>query len=589
MKFPYQNKKKLLAVAMGQQPADLAVHNVKVFNVFTGELQEAVVYVSDNAIAHIERKDLEVSEKLAKKVYDGQGGIVIPGYIDTHIHIESTMMTPRNFAKWAVLYGTTTVISDPHELANVVGIRGVEYMHEAAEGLPMRQLINIPSCVPSVPGLEEAGASFGVEEVEKLSKLERVVGLAEVMDFIGVVNGEARMMDIIAASEKAGLFLQGHAPSVSGRMLSAYLCGGPKSDHETWPSEEAKEKMRAGLYVDARESSIARNVKAIWEGVKDFRYHDTLCFCTDDREAADVVSQGEMNNAVKVAVEAGMHPLDAIRCATFNNAREYHFENLGALAPGYIADFQILESLEDFKPKAVFFEGRLVAENGKLTAPILERSYPLEKENTMKIKDLKVSDFIIDTPVKNGTVTINAMVYQSYEDVMTRVSPITVEVKDGRIILPPDTNFVAVVNRHGHYDNIALNLVQGFGSSGGTIASTVSHDSHNLTIVYDTPENALLAANTLKDCGGGLATIANGKVLALLPLPLCGLISLLPGEEIAKQVEAIRDANFSLGMTMFDNPVMRIMTLALIVIPMVKMSDKGLIDVYNKKVIELFA
>ena len=238
--------------------------------------------MKEGVLAHVEREALEGPYR-AKEVFDGEGRYLIPGFVDSHMHIESSMMVPRNFAKVIVPHGTTTIVHDPHELGNVYGVEGVRYMHDSAEGLPMRQLVDIPSCVPAVPGCENAGAEFFADEIRELAKLERVVGLAEVMDFYGVMHGDDRMMDIIAAAEECGLYLQGHAPGVSGRALSAYLCGGPYTCHETRGSAEAMEKLRMGMYVDSRESSITKNVEAIWEGVKGSRYFDTLTLCTDDR------------------------------------------------------------------------------------------------------------------------------------------------------------------------------------------------------------------------------------------------------------------------------------------------------------------
>ncbi|MBQ3391766.1 MAG: adenine deaminase, partial [Clostridia bacterium] len=296
---------------MGKRPCTMAVENVQLVNVFSGEIYPATVYVYDGFIAHI-AKGQSADRSLALEIVDGKGAYLTPGLIDPHIHIESTMLTPRGFAAAAVPHGTTTVVTDPHELANVLGEEAVVYMHDAGEDLPMRQLIDIPSCVPSVPGLENAGAEFDAAVIRRLAKLPRVIGLAEVMDFLAVADGESRMLEIIEAAEEEGLYLQGHLPTMDDRLLSAYVIGGPTTCHETRTAEAAVEKIRVGLHVDARESSIAKDIAAVWSGVKNLRYLDRISLCTDDREAHDILENGHMDNALRKAVACGIDPVDAL-------------------------------------------------------------------------------------------------------------------------------------------------------------------------------------------------------------------------------------------------------------------------------------
>lgn len=590
MKIQPKNKRKLLQAALGKIECDRVITNVRLVNVITGEIYPANVFVYDGMIAHVEYQELKQGLELAKEVIDGEGRYLIPGFIDAHEHIESSMMTPRNFAKAVIPNGTTTVITDPHEIANVCGMEGVRYMHDAGADLPMRQLIDIPSCVPAVPGLENAGAAFFAKEVEELSKLERVIGLAEVMDFLAVINGEDRMMDIIEVMDKKGLYLQGHAPYVSGRMLSAYLCGGPNTCHETRASEEALEKLRSGMFVDARDSSITKNVRAVWDGVKDVKFYDHLCFCTDDREADDILHVGHMNDVVRNAIRCGMEPVAAIKSATFNTAREIHIENLGAIAPGYAADMLLVDDLCELKPSHVFFNGELVAKDGVLLADVEDRSYPLEQVNTMHVKPLCKEDFYIRAPIEQGSVKVNVMEYKDLLLSSTLQTTIELPVRDGLVCLDDDDlKYVAVVNRHKGHDTIGLGIVKGFGTRNGALASTVSHDSHNLTIVYDKAEHALLAANALIECGGGMSAVQDGKLLNVLELPLAGLISLKPAEELAEDAQRMKEANRALGLVDMENPLLRIVTLALPVIPNVKMSDLGMVDVLKKELIPLFA
>lgn len=590
MKIRPKNKRQLLKAALGEIKSDLLIKNVQLVNTITGEIYPANVFIYDGMIAHVEYQDLEADHDGAEEVIDGQGQYLLPGFIDAHEHIESSMMTPRNFARTVIPHGTTTVITDPHEIGNVWGVEGVRYMYDSSEELPMRQLIDIPSCVPAVPGLENAGAQFGVAEIEELAGLPRVIGLAEVMDFIDVIQGGDRMMDIIDVAENNGLYLQGHAPFVTGRALSAYLCGGPNTCHESRLGEEAVEKIRSGMHVDARDSSITKNVKEIWEGVKDFRFFDNLSLCTDDREADDILNSGHMNDVVRAAIRYGMDPVAAIKSATLNNAREAGIENLGAVAPGYAADLQIVESLTELKPSKVFYGGKLVAEKGKLLADIEEKIYPLESRNSVHVKDLTEQDFVLKAPVKEGTVKVNVMTYYDLNLSSTEAVCEELPVKDGKLDLSGDGNlkFVAVVNRYEGNDNLALGVVRGFGITCGALASTVSHDSHNLTIVYDDPKDALIAAEELKRTGGGMCAVKDGQILHTLELPLAGLISLKKAEELAQDSARMKAANRALGLSEMENPLLRIVTLALPVIPEVKMSDLGLVDVNNKKIIPIF-
>ena len=583
------NRKELIKAALGLVECDLAIKNAQLLNVFTGEVYPATVFVYDGAIAHVEYRNLEEGLDKVKNVVDAEGKYLIPGLIDAHMHVESSMLTPRNFAKVSIPSGTTTIVMDPHEIGNVYGVEGVKYMHDSGEGLPQRQFVDIPSCVPAVPECENAGAEFFAKEIEELAELKRVIGLAEVMDYIGVINQEDRMADIIHAAERKGLYLQGHAPFVSGRNLSAYLIGGPVTDHESRTGEEAIEKLRSGMYIDSRESSITHNVKDIWEGVKHCKFFDHYCLCTDDREADDLLHEGHINYVVNAAIKYGMDPVTAIKSATLNTAREINVTDLGAIAPGYVADMLLVEDLSNIHPTHVFFEGKLVAQDGKLLQPIEDKEYEIETRNSVQLKELSLEDFHVDTPVENGKVNVNVMVYPNLELSSTYVEKTEFEVKDGSIVLPNDDyKFVIVLNRYGK-GTIGKGIVKGFGTKKGALASTVSHDSHNLTVVYDNEADALLVANTLKECGGGMCAAYNGTVLSTLPLPLAGLMSLKSAEELSVVSQKMKQAIVELGLTDMENPLLRIVTLALPVIPEVKMSDLGLVDVLTKKIIPFYA
>lgn len=591
MKLKQKDKKTLLNAALGRIEIDLAIKNVKLLNVISGEIYPATVFVHDGFVVHVEAEKLDEGLDNVKEVIDGNGDYLTPGLIDAHVHIESSMMIPRNFAAASLPHGTTTVVTDPHEIANVYGVEGVKYMHDSSANLPQRQLIDIPSCVPSVPDLEFAGATFMTKEIAELAKLERVIGLAEVMDFVGVINGEDRMLDIIKVAEDLGLYIQGHAPYVSGKDLSAYLVAGPNTCHETRVGSEALEKMRKGMYVDARDSSLALNVTDIVKGLEGVRYYDHLCLCTDDRESDEILNVGHMNDVVRNAIRSGLHPIDAYRSASYNTAREIKADDLGAIAPGFIADMLIIPNLEKVEPSHVFFEGRLVAKDNKLVEEIKVSEYEIETRNSVNTKDLSLDDFIIDVNKDLKEVTVNIIEYPEVTISSTKLTTETLPVKNGVIDISGDKDlkYIAIVNRHHHNDKIGLGIVRGFGTTHGTLASTVSHDSHNLVVVYDTPENALVAAQELIRVGGGQTAVVDEEIIYTLELRVAGLMSTKSAPELAKEANKMKQVNRDLGLVELENPLLRIVAMALIVIPKFKMSELGIIDVLNKEVVDIFA
>lgn len=593
MRLIPKDRTSLVEAALGRRPFDLVIKNVNMLNCFTGEIYPAEIGIFDGFIAHINSDPDNAYGALPKmegnKEYDGKGMYIIPGFIDTHIHIESTMMTPKNFAEAVIPHGTTTVITDPHEVANVLGLEAVRYMIEDSEDLPMRQYILAPSCVPAVPGLENAGATFEAKEIREMLSYKRVLGLAEVMDYLGVIYNSPRMVNILQEAHRQGKFIQGHAPQLKGRKLSAYLCGGPTTDHETRIGQEAREKLRLGMGVNTRESSMSKNVEEILTSIKDMRCLPNLTFCTDDREPGDIIEEGHMNYVVNQAIKSGMDPVEAIRCATFNAAREIGIESLGAIAPGYTADLVIVSSLTELKPHAVFFEGKLVAEGGKMVVNIPKKKFKIENTNTMYIAPPSEELFKIKTPIEEGTIPTRVITYESPASPVTRFVIENLPVKDGYLDISKDENlkYCAVLNRHKGHDTYALGIVRNFGSKFGTVASTVSHDSHNLTIVYSTPEEARIAAEELIGTGGGITCIQNGEVLDTLPLPICGLMSPLSCKELAEKILVMKDVLRGLGISS-PNPLLRIATLALPVIPEAKISDMGLVSVLEQKIVSLF-
>lgn len=588
MKIQPSDKRALMAAALGRTDCDLAIKNTRYVNLFTGEVYPATVYIHQGFVVHVEDKDLDAGLEKARRVVDAEGRYIVPGLIDAHVHIESSLMTPRVFAGAVVPRGVTSVVTDPHEIGNVLGEEAVVYMHDAGCGLPMRQFINIPSCVPSVPGLEEAGASFDAAVIDRLAKLPNVIGLAEVMDFLGVVDGEERMMSIIETAEKNGLYLQGHLPAGFGRMVSAYRIGGPATCHETSRPGEAKDKLRAGMYVDARESSMCYNLPAIWEDVRDMPWRDRLCLCTDDREADDILENGQLDLVLRNIIKLGMPPIEAIRAATLHTAEAAHLENLGAVAPGYAADLLLVDDLEQFSVHSVYFAGEEVAREGKLLADIEKKEFAVERKNSVNVPDLTLEDFRLQAPAGcGGKVKVNVLTYADQTS-LTRCVTEELPVKDGYVDISGDEElcYAMVVNRFGSGRRM-FGLVRGFGIDQGADGSTVSHDCHNLTLVFKDAASGLAVYNELRSCGGGISAALDGRILHTLRLPVGGLMSAAPAPETAAEATAMKAALRQLGLQMV-NPLLRIATLALPVVPEAKFSDLGLVDVMKKEFIPLF-
>lgn len=572
----------LKQAALGRIPCTFALENVRFVNVFTGEVYPAAVYIHHDTIVHVAHGKQRADQLPAEEILDGNGAYLVPGFIDSHVHIESSTLTPPRFAEAVVPRGTTTAITDPHEIANVLGEDGVIYMHDVSQDLPMRQLINVPSCVPAVPGLEYAGAEFHADSIRRLSKLARVVGLAEVMDYLGVAEGEARMEEILSAACEAGLYLQGHIPSPSETALSAYRIGGPETCHESSSGEEALLKLRNGLFVDLRNSSIAETFRSVWSGVRNLPFRDRLSFCTDDREVDDLVREGHLDHALKQAVQCGMDGVEAVRMATLQAAREARVSHIGAIAPGYAADMLLLDDLVSFNVRKVWYGGTLVAKDGALIQPISYKPHPIERRNTVAVPPLESIDFRFCAQGEAARVRVLAFrgVDSSYTDCFEQ----TVPVRNGAIDIAddPDLAFALMINRYGR-GTIGRALVRGYGLARGAHASTVSHDSHNLCIVYRDAESAKAAFSALSACGGGMCCVINGDT-TLLELPVAGLMSARPMRAVADDANALKQALRRAGMPQ-KNPFMRIVTLALPVVPTAKLTDLGIVDTEKKELL----
>jgi len=581
--MPKKDRTRLVKAAMGEIPCNRIIENVRIVNVITGGTFPGRVDIIDGVIAAVRKPDCGVPYNGAD-VIDGKGAFLAPGFIDTHMHVESTMLAPENFGKAALVWGTTTVVTDPHEIANVAGIRGVEFMLKSAEKSPLRQYVLAPSCVPAAPSVESCGASFMAEEIGRLLENENVLGVAEIMDYLGVCHDDTRMHAIIGEGLKRGAFLQGHAPGLSGKELCAYLAAGPQSDHECHTRDEILEKAELGMRINARASSIVDNAKAAAEAARSMRWNDMISICTDDVHAKDLLELGHVSHVAGRLMEEGLDPVLAVRMGTHNAAVEYGFADLGAIAPGKVADLQLLRSLETIgteKPIFVFAAGKLVAENGALTGGKPGQAW-YETENTVNLPQIESpADFDLRAPNGSGgtasVVVINAdLVEQLRPDY--RAKRAILPVRDGvvRIDDPKRLQYICVANRYGAGGRTVA-VVSDFGLTNGALATTISHDSHNLTVVYTDTASAFAAAKELERVGGGICVAKGGTVVYTLPLPIGGLMSPLPAEELTAEIGRLDDALSDLRSGKRDDVLLRASVLALPARPGVIITDRGVV------------
>src|SRR5699024_860065 len=450
----------------------------------------------------------------------------MPGFVDAHVHIESTMVTPDMFANEVIRHGTTTAVVDPHEIANVLGAEGVTYMAEASQNLPVQILTTIPSSVPAVPGLEHSGAAFYSEDIIQLFNLPHVVGIAELMDFGGVIKQTNRMSEIVQAGLDYNMLNEGHAPRVSGRNLQAYLAAGVNSDHESRSKEEVLEKLRAGMMIYIRESSASKFAHVVAEAWKEIPHAINIAMCTDDIEPYDMFHNGQMNRVVRRTIEEGVPPPLAIRFATLGGAMRYGLRDQGAIAPGYIADFLLVDSLETMHISDVYIKGKRTVKNGEIIEDIISPVSPIQK-NTVDIPELSEEDFLIRVPSGNEKVTLNTI---NFNDIgTTEKGEVTVEVANGVVkSLPNEYAYVTVINRHGKHEKPFVGVVKNTGLKDGAYATTVAHDSHNLVVVGTGAADMLVAVERIKTGKGGLCLVKKEEVIASVYLPIAGLMTSKP-------------------------------------------------------------
>jgi adenine deaminase len=562
---------RLISVARGDSPADLLFVNARVVNTFSGEVETASVAVYDGRIAGIG------DYKKAGEIMDLHGRYLAPGLINGHTHLESSMLDVGQYARAVVPRGTSAVVTDLHEIANVCGLAGIRYVLDCARRLPLELFLMAPSCVPATP-LETSGASLGPDDIRKVLRYRNCIGLGEVMNYPGVISGDAAMLAKITAAR--GKIVDGHAPGVSGRDLNAYVGAGIGSDHESVALEEAAEKLRRGMYVMIREGSTEKNLEALLPLVT----HKTwprCCFVVDDRHAGDILHDGDIDAVVRKAIRLGLEPVRAVQMATINTATYFKLSGLGAVAPGYIANFIVLDSLEDFKVDMVFHRGRPVARGGE---PLFPAPRPAGDKltHTINLKPFDVDALKLRS--RGDTFPVIGVVPGQ---IITRKKKMKVKVVDGFIVsdVERDVLKAVVVERHKATGNIGVGLVTGFGLNRGALASSIAHDSHNIVAVGVADGDILTAIREVERLQGGLAVAADGRVVVSLGAPVAGLLSREPLETVVAGLEKLTRATVDLG-AVLPEPFAALSFLALPVIPELRLTDLGLVDVNEFKLVE---
>ncbi len=562
-----------IRVARGLEPADLVLRNAHLANVFSGDVHSADVAVYAGRIAGF-------GNYAGKEEIDLGGRYLCPGLCDGHVHLESAMVHPAEFARAVVPHGTTTVFADPHEIANVLGLDGVRYILDATAGLPLNVFLMAPSCVPATP-LESSGAELNAADIVSMYRDERVLGLAEMMNFPGVLNAVPEVLEKLRVS--FGRPIDGHAPGLTGKDLCAYIGAGIGSDHESTVLNEALEKLRLGMALMIREGSTTHNLEDLLPLVMPGNASHCF-FVSDDRHPADLLAHGHMDDILRRAEAQELLPeVTLIQLATLNAARYFHRWDLGAVAPGYRADLVVFDDLESFHASLVFKDGRLVAQDGELlegTLPEQRTVPPL----SMRVANLDVGRLAI--PASGGRIRVIGVVPGQ---VTTHALVEEALVEDGLAVADParDLLKIAVVERHHATGNVGLGFIKGFGLQRGAIASSVAHDSHNIVVVGASDAEMYRAVEAVIQLGGGQVVVAGEETLAALPLPIAGLMSDQPLVQVRDQVEALQSAARGLGCTL-DSPLMTMSFMALVVIPELKLSDKGLVDVTRFEIVPLF-
>ncbi|GAK25274.1 adenine deaminase [Serratia liquefaciens] len=529
-------RRRAVKAALGQLPFDLLLTNASLVDMATGEIRSADVGIVGALIASVHPCGTMTE---ALQTQDLAGAYLSPGLIDTHVHVESSHLPPEGYAEIVVAQGTTTIFWDPHELANVLGVEGVRYAVDASRGLPLRVICAAPSSVPSTPGLEMSGADFGGHEMETMLAWPEVGGVAEVMDMHGVLNGSERMLDILNAGLNSGKLIEGHARGLNGAQLQAYLAAGVTSDHELTSGADALEKLRAGLTLEIRGSHpyLLPEIVAALKTLPHLSSQVTVC--TDDVPPDMLLQKGGIVALLNMLIEQGLSGTDVLRMATLNAAIRLQRNDLGLIAAGRIADLVVFDSLTQLSARQVYVAGKLMAQNGKMLTPLSANPKVTVPRDTLRLPPLAATDFILKVPaIRHGKATLRHIKGARF----TQWNETTVEVRDGEVQIPDGFSLIWVQHRHGrHLATPQLALLEGWGELRGAIATSYSHDSHNLVVLGRDAADMARAANALIACGGGMALSQNGEILAQVAMPIAGMLSDLPAAELAQQFKKLRD------------------------------------------------
>lgn len=558
-------KQRLIAVAAGREKADLVLKNAKYLNVFSNEFLCGDIAVANGLIAGVGKYD-------GKTEIDVSGKLVLPGFIDAHIHLESSMVTPAEFAKAVVAHGTTTVITDPHEITNVMGIDGVEYMIQASQNLPIDVHFMMPSCVPATE-IDESGAELDCKDIDLYLDNKKVLGLAEMMNYVGVINGDKNVLSKIVTSQAHHKKIDGHAPELSGNDLNAYIAAGVYSDHECSTFENALEKLRKGQFIMIREGTAAHNLKALMPLLTQ-QYYSRCMFATDDKHPSDLLYGGHIDYIVKQALKNGADPIVALKTATHHAARYFLLNNKGAIASGYLADIVVVDNLEDFNVEMVFKRGKLVfdGEVKDFSAPTVDEKLAEKCFDTFHLESVTPSSFKVD-----GKLGLIGLVGG---ELLTR----NLGTAD-KVDVENDILKIACIERHKGTNHIGVGYVKGYSLKSGAVATSVAHDSHNIITVGCNDDDIAVAVNAIKDSKGGIAVVENGKIKALLELPIAGLMSDEPLTTVNEKLENAKLSAYELGADKSIDPFMTLSFLSLPVIPSLRITTKGVFDAENWKML----
>lgn len=562
-----------IEVARGARPADLLLKNARLINVFTGEIYPADIAIAGEQIAAVgagyrAEQEIDLGERYA-----------CPGFIDAHVHIESSMLPPREFTRAVLPHGVTTVIADPHEIANVLGLEGIRFMLQDAKYGPLSVYVMAPSCVPATH-METSGSQLEFYDLASLTGNPWVLGLGEVMNYPGVVNGDKRVLQKIQTFE--GRVIDGHSPGVRGRDLNAYAAAGIGSDHECTTLDEALEKLRLGMTIFIREATGAHNLEALL-GLFKPEYAGRICLCTDDRHPADLLDQGSVDYIIREAIAQGADPILAIRAATLNPAQYFRLYDRGAIAPGRKADLVIFSDLDDLRPELVFRYGQLAAENGQALA----WEQPYKRTKARGSINIRWEALNFEIPAGEGPVRVIGAIP---DQIVTRSLWLEPRREGGLALADPERDIakLAVIERHFGTGHVGLGFLQGLGIRAGALASTVAHDHHNVVVAGMDDESMLTAVRAIAEMQGGMVAARGKDVLARLALPIAGLMSDQPIEVVRQQNDELARAAHSLGSHLHD-PYMALSFMALSVIPSLKLTDLGLVDVEQFELVPLFA